>query len=213
MNRAFRLVALPGFFIFAAAAVHAQGPGVAIGLKSGVNVADIRISDDFDTETSSRIGFIGGGVLSLMPSPIFAIQPEILYSQQGASLSENGDEVTLETDYIQVPVLFKLSVPTTGQVTPMFYAGPVFSFESSCSVVGEFEASVSVSCDDSGVERETTDVGVNVGAGLNFDIGTSAFISLEGRANLGLTDLDTDVDSSAKTQVFSFLAGFGIRLR
>jgi hypothetical protein len=60
--------------------------------------------------TDKRLGFIGGGYLSINLSPSFAIRPEVLYEQKGAAVT--GTSTSAELDYIEVPVLLKIGLGT-----------------------------------------------------------------------------------------------------
>ncbi len=84
---------------------------VRFGAKGGVNFTNMT-SDGFD-ETNSRTGFHLGLVSEFPLSDAFSIQPEVLYSTQGAEATLRGlgnvsasGEIRL--DYIQVPVLAKI---------------------------------------------------------------------------------------------------------
>ena len=92
------LPALPG---------HAQGIGVFAGPKIGVTrtVLDGLIN----TNAVYRTGFSGGVMLRIRPSERFAIQPELLYSQQGAG---NGNEASttasnyaVRLHYLTLPIM------------------------------------------------------------------------------------------------------------
>lgn len=84
---------------------------VRFGAKGGVNFTNMT-SDGFD-DTNSRTGFHLGLLGEIPLSDAFSIQPEVLYSTQGAEATirglgnaDNGGEFRL--DYIQVPVLAKI---------------------------------------------------------------------------------------------------------
>jgi hypothetical protein len=99
-------------------------------------------------------------------------------------------------------------------VRPTFFAGPFVAFEASCNVSAEAAGvSVDVSCDDFGVERKSTDIGIVGGAGLEVDVG-SVILTFEGRYGMGLTNLaDTGFDDdSIKSRNLQGLVGVAFKL-
>src|ERR671938_526606 len=82
--------------IHGAYAQHAE-----FGIKGGVNFANLR-NTTADNSIGSKTGFNVGGLAHIHLTRAFAIQPEIVYSAQGAEYS-NGDKLRL--NYMNVPVL------------------------------------------------------------------------------------------------------------
>jgi len=73
---------------------------VEYGIKGGVNFSNIS-NDAADTKADTKTGFNVGGLAHIHLSRSFAIQPELVYSTQGAEYN-NGK---LKLNYINVPVL------------------------------------------------------------------------------------------------------------
>ena len=73
---------------------------VEYGIKGGVNFTNLS-NDAADTKADTKTGFHLGGLAHIHLTRSFAIQPEIVYSTQGA---EYGDD-KLRLNYINVPVL------------------------------------------------------------------------------------------------------------
>lgn len=204
---------LASAFVFAAVlALPARGVAqiVTIGVKAGVNVADVSFDDPAETvDTDNVTGLIAGGFVRL-GGPVFAVQPELLFSQKGFSTGDlDGAEAEFSLDYFEVPVLLSARLPAP-LVRPFAYAGPVFSFETSCEASGE-EGGISISaeCDEIDVTTETTDVGVAFGAGVDLNLGRVNLIG-DLRYTLGLRDVDPDEDAEAKNRAWSIMAGIGI---
>jgi len=181
-----------------------------LGVKGGINIAtvDTNVSDISDL-VDSKTGFVGGGFVTLGLGSLFALQPELLYSQKGFQVDEFGETVKFNANYIEIPVLLKAQFKLA-MLRPAVYAGPVLSFETSCSLSA---LEVSVDCDDetAGVgERKTNERGAVFGANLDFILGSITLI-LDGRYQLGLTNLDDDPDSddSVKNNVWQIMAGVG----
>ncbi|WP_109301117.1 porin family protein [Aquimarina sp. AU474] len=150
---------------------------IKLGVKGGVNFANVTGDVDFD----SRTGFHIGGVLQISVLETFAIQPELLYSAQGAEL---GD-IDFNIDYLNVPILAKLKFAKFLSVE----AGPQLGF-----VVNE---------GDNVNDIESFDFSGAVGAGVEF----GAFFG-QLRYNFGLTDIVSNGD--AKNSNFQVSVGYYI---
>ncbi len=202
--KTFVRMALPLAFLIAAP-VQAQ---TTIGVKGGINVANISTSaTDLPDVIDSKTGFVGGGFVTF-GFGLLAIQPELLYSQKGFKAEELGQTAQLGTNYIEIPVLLKAQFKLA-MLRPAIYAGPVVSFETGCNldVLG-----VSFSCDDDEgfVDRKTTDWGAAFGANLDFFLGPVTLL-LDARYQLGLANLAdvADSDESVKNRVWQIMAGVG----
>lgn len=205
-------------------ATNGWAQNVAVGVKAGLNISDVSVDDPADPgfDLDSKTGFAGGGFLQIGIGEIFAVQPELLFSQKGAKDPESDPAgVKIRVDYIEVPVLLMARIPVgdNGTVRPNLYVAPVVSFETKCDVKGE-EAGVelAVDCDSPAlgdpIKTKTTDFGLMFGAGL--EIGSGRFVFLvDGRYNLGLTNLNDTPGAeeiSVKNRAFSVMAGVGVRL-
>ncbi|MBC9914219.1 porin family protein [Chitinophaga varians] len=156
-------------------AVKAQT--VKFGVKGGLNLA--KITNESSAKT--RASFYAGGLVNIALDENWAIQPELLYSGQGAKLKSSylggliTTEGTLKTDYINIPVMVQYSI------VPAFYleAGPQLGILAGAKVKG---GSVSVDVKD---QMKTVDFGIGVGFGYKFDMG----LGVSGRYNFGLTNI------------------------
>lgn len=90
-----------------ASAQHGNSPAgnVNIGIKGGVNVYNVH--NDNNTKYDPRIGFNFGLLGHIHLNNQFAIQPEIVYSAQGAKQTVDNGTNKLNLDYINVPVLLQ----------------------------------------------------------------------------------------------------------
>src|SRR5690606_18002393 len=88
---------------------------VRLGAKAGINFSNF----GGDVEDSDmRTGFHIGGLVEIPFNERFSIQPEVLYTAQGAEFNESGSfggvpynyNVTTKLDYIQLPVMAKVYV-------------------------------------------------------------------------------------------------------
>jgi hypothetical protein len=187
---------------------------VSFGVKAGLNVATLA-GDDVPDEVDSRTGLVAGGLMNLRLSDLLSIQPEALYSQKGAggSLDLFGERLdfTLKLDYLEVPVLLRLTVPTAAAVQPSLHFGPTFAFELSCKVtVSGFGETDTEDCDNGfdDPDRRKFDPGLAVGGGLDIPVGRGTLL-LDARYTVGLRSLDSTDD--VRSRVLSLSAGFRFR--
>jgi len=144
--------------------------------------------------TDSRLGLVGGGFLEVQFGNSFSVRPEILYAQKGGKDTSNN---TYQLDYIEVPVLLKLSLGTPG-VNPGLLLGPTFNL----NIIGQV-VNGGTSTDFNNLNK--TDIGVMGGVIVDIDK-----FSLSARYEVGLTDISTSGGPSSHVQngTFTLLAGF-----
>ena len=175
--------------LFIATSATIQAQLVQFGVKAGVNFAsqtgDASLEGvEFDKEgiTSYHAGLVAE--IKLLDR--FAIQPELLYSTQGANYKTPVQDFKNELGYISIPVMAK------------FYLTDSFSLE-----VGPQESFLVSEKIDFDVENgETFEFGLN--AGLGFKITKNFFV--QGRYGLGLTEASKDAD--VKNSTVQISAGF-----
>lgn len=207
-----RTIAAATALALSATVVHAQvaaplAPRYRFAVAAGINLANMTELDDSDM----RAGFVVGGQVVIPMGTAFAFQPEIYYAQKGAkgSMVDEGSgeqvDITLKNDYIEIPLLARLSIVNQGGgVQPFLLVGPSIGINMSCEIEGESQGvEVSVDCDEL-VEAESVDLGAMLGGGLDFPMGTRSF-SVGARYTFGFNEVFQDSDS--KNRVITLLAG------
>lgn len=186
--------------------------GAAIGPFGAINFAKFGGSDVGNVDT--RTGLMAGVFVSFPFGKYLAIVPSAAYSQEGTSVDAGGGITgSFKVDYIEVPVLLKLSAPLagTGQLRPFVVAGPALGFLVSCKLqASNGSQSAEANCDDPsvGADAKSFQFSAHFGAGL--EIGR-VMVGL--RYQLGLTSIDdTGADADVKNRVLSLVAGYGFRL-
>ena len=178
-------------------AVQAQ----EIGVKAGINLANIRSTFDGDAESGDMaFDFHLGGYAEFGINDLIAFQPELLYSREGTKDSESFEEdVRLQVNLIQVPLLFKFYVAEGFNL----HVGPQVGF----IVSKKFKVDGSSINIDEGFN--TVAFGAVGGAGFN----VNEKIEVGGRYNLGLSDWLDDDDSDFKTtsNVIQFFLSYKLR--
>jgi hypothetical protein len=156
--------------VFAISFANAQD--VKFGAKAGLNLSSLANAEGAKTQ----VGFHLGGYATIKVSDKFAVQPELLYSAQGAKFD---NDVNYNLSYINIPVMAKFNVadkfnlevgPQVGLLMSATTKTPAGSVD-----VKEF-------C-------KTMDFGLNFGAG--YDVAENINVGL--RYSLGLTQLEKEV--------------------
>jgi hypothetical protein len=163
--------------------------GASFGVKGGLNMATISGAEG----ASSLLAFHMGGFAEFNVSDKFAVQPELLYSMQGAKYSAFGTSYTTNLNYLIVPVMAKYFVTDAISIN----AGP--------------QLGILMSAKSEGIDVKdgynTTDFGLNIGGGYN--IGDNMMLDL--RYNLGFSELAKDKvagDSANKNAVIQLSFGY-----
>lgn len=198
-----------------AIAAHAQettaeGTGlVGYGIKLGVPLANFTGSDatpPTGVDKKMRIGFGGGAFLTYAFSPMFAVQPELLYMMKGTKWDSAGTSLTYKLDYLQIPVLLKVMPETGGKIKPAIFVGPYVGFLLSASgALSLFGADF-----DLKDRYKSTEFGLSFGAGVNFLMSKGA-ITFDGRYDLGLSKIEKSQlgeQANIKTGTITFLLGY-----
>lgn len=140
--------------ILAAIAVMAFGftnaQQTRFGVKGGLNLTSFAGGNYYDAK--SLVGFHVGGFAEIKVIERLAIQPEILFSTQGAKLDNLN--INSKLNYLNIPVLAKFFV--TKQFT--VEAGPQIGFL----------LSAKYDSNDAKDNFKSVDLGFNFGAGYNF---------------------------------------------
>ncbi len=153
-----------------------------IGVKAGLNYANF---SGTDIQTDAITSYHAGLIAEIKLLDKFAIQPELLYTTQGASYKDGINEIKNELGYIAIPVLAKIYLGKSFSLE----LGPQASFL--LSKKGDFTVN----------DPNTFDFAVDAGLGLK----VTKQIFIQGRYVLGLTEVSTNAQS--KNSVFQLSAG------
>jgi hypothetical protein len=190
---------LAGFF-----SVPSLAQGLGLGVKGGVNIATERFQgDDGSPSVDPRIGGVAGVFATLRLLSWLDLQSEGLYSMKGARLDLEGVQSSAWLDYLEVPILARVSRQGGGARRYFVAAGPSVGVRLRARSRTRFANSTEYV--DIGDELERLDFGVAASGGV--ELGS---IVLDGRYTLGLTDIDKDkTDTVTVTnRTISFTVGF-----
>ena len=101
---------------------------IILGAKLGANYSNVYDSEGEDFVADAKLGFVAGGFVTIPLGKLFAIQPEVLYSQKGfkgsGTLLGSPYSFTRTTDYLDVPIF--VAIRPSEYFTIL--AGPQFSY-------------------------------------------------------------------------------------
>ena len=138
--------------------------GLDFGVKAGVNFASVTDASSLD----NRTGFVAGIFAGIKFTDNWAIQGDLLYSQQGAE----GSLRDLDLNYVNLPIVIKYFLIKGLHV----HAGPQFGFIVDDNVTEVF---------GNIVETESFDLTGVIGVGYDLPLG----LRFDGRYNFGLTNV------------------------
>jgi hypothetical protein len=180
---------------------EASAQDVSWGVKGGVNFATLSVDTDPGPSFKYRIGLVAGGFFTWPVASHLDIQPEALFSQQGATLDVTDVEPVIEIDSLATPVLVRYKLRPTGRGLVIF-GGPSFGFK----LTAKARATISgtTTTDDIGDDIKGVDYGLVFGAGWE-----AGRLTIDGRYNWGLSGIATDESVGEKTtnRVIAVMAG------
>jgi len=187
----------------ASTAAMAQEP--VFGVKGGVNFANL----NFDLETDEikmdrRTGFVGGLFMIWPGNSRAALQVEALFSQKGSKLSEDGFSGKLKIDYLDVPVLVRLSSGSPNRTSFHVIGGPSVGFKLRARATDDLAEDGS--SEDISDDVKSIDFGLVAGVGV--DMGR---ITVDARQAWGLSNINDDPEDDEKVKTRTFSVMLGIR--
>ena len=192
--------------VLASAPAAAPSEAAGFGVKVGAAVSNIFGRDVYDQRF--RAGFSYGIFMTYRFGRRFAIQPELLFVMKG-SRYVNGEgpdayRETMSLEYVELPILAKLSVPLFRGLRTHVFAGPAPAFNIRARVDARF----------AGEAQEETldnvmgfDIGLAAGAGVEIPVGRGA-VTFDVRYTAGLTTLSKEPDDDIRNGALTFLFGY-----
>ena len=163
---------------------------VNIGIKAGLNLYNINSDNNaaYDTKAGFHAGLIGHIHLTKQ----LALQPELVYSGEGAKYTVAGVETKLNMGYINVPVMLQYMFDNGFRIQ----AGPQVGFLISAkSKTGSTETDF---------KDNLKSVDFALGMGLGY-VNPASGLGIDARYNLGLSNINDN--SSVKSTNRGFQLG------
>jgi hypothetical protein len=189
-----------------AAALLARRASAQVTVLAGATFSELRGIDD--ARLDRRTGAFGG-LSFVVPfgRGALALQPELLVISKGADApAATGGGVRL--NYLEVPVLLRLSPAPQSALRPHVYVGPYLGLRITCDISGSAQ-----SCDDvPDLNANELDVGGVLGGGVMFALG-GLNATVGGRYGFGVSRVADfrvgNVRESARNGVFALYVGLG----
>lgn len=159
---------------------------VKLGAKIGMNVSSVNGNQD---NLDSKTGFVLGVTAEIPLTEKFSLQPELLYSQQGA---KSRDVFIYDLNYITLPFMAKYYIAKGFSLE----AGPQFSFLVKDELISDTNNTATAN-----TNAENFDLNANFGLGYKLNNG----IFFQTRYNLGLIAITETPD--VKNGVFQMSLG------
>lgn len=195
------LAAALAMLVFAGTDAAAQQ--LQAGARAGVNLANVSVDgDDSSPSFDTRTGLVAGAFVTWQALSWLQVQPEVLYTAKGASLEQDGIDAQLLLDYLEVPLLARVTRRVSG--TPVYVvAGPALAWRLRAKSRAAFSGATEEI--DLADDVESFDLGIVAGGGV--DVGR--FV-IDARYTFGVRDIDADrTDAvSMRNRVLSLTAGF-----
>lgn len=164
-----------------AGTVNAQH--VNFGIKGGLNA--YTFNDANKTNYGARIGFHAGALAHIHLADQFGLQPEVVFSTQGAKYDGTSNSTNFSLNYVNVPVLFQYMFKMGFRIQ----AGPQLGvLLSAKSETGGIKSDIKNNF-------KPIDFGVAVGASY---VHVPSGFGVDARVNLGLTQI-SDISTSPNT--------------
>jgi hypothetical protein len=187
--------------LFSISYVNAQD--IKYGVKGGLNLSSVSTNTQGDTK--SKLGVHLGGVAEISLNDKFSLQPELLFSTQGAKIEFEGDDFiyfdgdkeTWKLNYINIPVMAKYYVKDNFSLE----AGPQIGFLLSAKLDYDYVESDNWEA-ESGKEDikdqlKGTDFALNFGTG--YDLNENMSIGI--RYSVGLSNIAKNSFSELKNNI------------
>ncbi len=175
-----KIISLIALLLSLSILVNAQD--THFGLKAGLNISSLDVKNGVDWD--AKAGFHFGGLAHLHFTPHFAIQPEIVYSEQGGK--DGSDKWKI--NYLNIPVLFQFMTGTGLRLQ----TGPQLGFAVSSKI-----KSGNVEYDNKDAVN-TVDFSWGFGASYVDPIG----FGIDARYNLGITNIYEPEVPEIRNRVF-----------
>jgi len=170
----------------------------AVGIKGGLNFANVDVSKSAGANYDSRTGY-HAGAFALIKFGFIGIQPELIFSKQGSNYTVNTADYEANFDYINIPVMAKFYLPLGLNLQ----AGPQFGFLSKA----QLEQTISGVKTTSDVKNQSknSDIAIGLGAGWDLPFG----LTVDARYNIGVSKVNDDSGSGdVKNRVFQLSVGY-----
>ena len=113
-------------FVFSALAEEK----IHYGITGGLNMANLDLDNPLDDgDTDMKVGFNAGAMIDIDLLSMFSIQPELLLSLKGAKAVDDDYSISLALNYLEIPILAKLTPVSSEKMDISVFAGPFLAIK------------------------------------------------------------------------------------
>jgi hypothetical protein len=183
------------FAVFCALNLYAQERPI-FGLKAGLNLA--KTTNDNGLSRDLKAGLHAGVLAHIHLTHQFALQPELVYSGQGAKYTVLGDEHNLNLNYVTIPVMLQFMFDNGFRLQ----TGPQLGFL--------FDVNDKFNGNETGffTSDDFKTIDFSWGFGLGY-LGYSGF-GVDARYNLGVSNINDNTDPDLNSKVRNSVIQIGV---
>jgi hypothetical protein len=179
--------AVLGYLVAGAQAHHdAYSSHAEFGLKAGLNIANLHVQNS--SSPDAKAGFNAGALAHIHLTKHFAVQPEIMYSNQGAKQTVSNSDYKVNLHYINVPVLAQFMVDDGFRIE----TGPQLG------ILASARSKVEGTSTDIKDNYKTADFAWVFGLGYV----THSGFGVDARYNLGISNINNTSGTNVNNRVF-----------
>jgi hypothetical protein len=176
-------------------ALYSYAQGISAGVKAGLNISNQNVSwNGSSIDTKAKVGIHLGGYAVIMLIENFGIQPEILFSMQGAKYPDYDGKTMF--NYLNIPILARYNINEMFSV----HAGPQIGFL------------LSAKSEDNGdkIDRKDEFDGIDIGGAIGVNAEWPSGINCGIRYVIGFSQISKDVEDLGefKNNVFQLYAAY-----
>ena len=201
MKRLKQFLTLMAFLTIGSQVMAQSKTQFAVGLKAGPNFARLNTDANAGANYNNRTGFHAGAFMLLRGERV-GFQPEVIFSQQGATGHYSGQpDLKSNFSYVNIPLIVKLY--TVAGIN--LQVGPQFGFLTSAKSNYDPSSNQLLPSErDVKDAYNKSDVSLALGVGWDLPFG----FSIDGRYNWGLSDINSGAGGTVKNQVWQFSVGY-----
>lgn len=169
---------------------------VSFGLKGGLNITNMSLSQDVVSKSNRAGFFIGPSVKFTLPLVGLGIDAAALYDQRGGKLADGEEEKTITQHSINIPINIRYGIGLGSMASVYLAAGPQFGFN-----VGDSEFKWN---ETNSYNLKKTNFSINVGAGVSLishlEVGFTYNIALGKTADITVLDAAKEAYQQTKSR-------------
>lgn len=173
---------------------------INFGIKAGLNMS--MLTGSKDQIMSSTNGFFAGALLEFKILEKIALQPELLFSEQGAEFQSKNltSSTTMKADYLIVPIMVKYYLKRG----LFLEAGPQAGFL--ISAKQDVENRITNTSTSENIKDDTKVFDMSANVGIGYDIFDKVVTQI--RYCIGITNTSTLENTDIKNGVFQLSVGY-----